>query len=43
VSKSFKVIIHQEISELACDKNYFYRFGERLRDEQIKEWKLKKM
>jgi len=38
--KTFKVISHKELSELASDKNYIYRFGERLTDKEIKELKI---
>jgi hypothetical protein len=40
--KTFEVINHKDISELACDKLYIYRFGERLTDKEINEWKLEK-
>ena len=38
--KTFQLIDNKEISGLACDKHYFYQFGERLTDKEIKEYKL---
>jgi hypothetical protein len=38
--KTFKSIKRKGIPELACDKLYFYRIGQRMTDEEVKEWKL---
>lgn len=41
--KTFQLIDNKDISGLACDKLYFYQFGERLTDKEINEYKLGKL
>lgn len=41
-SKSFKIITNNEISGLAIDRNFVYRYGERLTKNEIKELELEK-
>ncbi len=38
--KTFRTINHKDLDELACDKLHIYRFGKRLSDKEINEWKL---
>lgn len=38
--KTFRIINNKEISSLAVDKNSIFQFGEKLTEDEIKEWKL---